>query len=826
MTYGKAGRRRNISNTLLPDEKIRNEDIRTNDLQHSTEIDQRITTRGRTGVARGRISYVRSLRNSSKDPTDNPLSAKSSQPSIALFSRPTFSGVHSAGTKRDYSGKEIYESSTSDDELESLPDSAKWTTVKKQKFPSRHTQDVEGATCDKIGYKPDATNQACATVALLGRPWSLQDTGPGSKECFLGGPQRSSGNRLRQLLQVKDRDSPRTKIHKANSTESTSWKSDSTFQQTHLLQYQNKLAATTLECATEPPVVVSCGTESESATKNNSTRHVSIQQASTFSDRDLTSSYVPSLGTAECRNQPSANTRLMDRLQGDSSKGNGSADHGEDSKISSSRVSTESFTEPSTISSIALSSRNTLKQNSSQKVIRPNTKLSSAAPKITYARQRSYLIEALTDREIMLDLSVSDHFPDGLLSGRDEGGAGFRSAKSLPNPNDYTAGFEDTQNGAIRSIHELREAGSNARVICEAEAILDSIDRSSISPISIQCSAILQLARRLRYRTFCRHFVNHGLENRLLKYAKLCLNPIVSALLLTAFLHMVSCPCQRDTLSEFGGEDIFEFLALQLEGTDDLISTVRSRAHVVSRATQLDIEEYFEKLLTSNIWGPHRPSHIRARTLSLLCLDYIIRNLRRAGARYEIITRTLLERLVDVLLPPGDVPILAPDPNLALDIKLALSTLEWFTTASSSAEIDFGSLWTVQTLRRIAELLPRVLAWSGSPTQNVRTLALQVSVNLTNENQVVCSTFSQSNIIQACLSIVACNFDPVYVEPAGEYRGMFLNDLVLSLGVLINLAEGSETVRGIFLDLTAERVQPVCMLVRLFNTKAQCPFQV
>ena len=823
LTYGKAGRRSSISTTLLPDERIIDEDTLTNNPQHSTETNRRITTSDRRGVARSRISCVRNLRSSSKDPIENPVSEKSSQLSIVSFSGPTLSGVHSAGTKRDYLGKEIHESSISDDELESLPDSAKWTIAKKRKIPFRHSENVEGVTWDKDGHKHDATSQACATLPLLG---NLQDTAPGLENYSLGGFQRSSGNRSGQVLEGKGRASPRTNIHKPISTEAASWKSDSTPQQAHLLQYQNKFAVTTLEYATAPSVVVGRGTEWESAMKNNSPRRVSTQQASTFSQKDLRSSLVPSLGAAGYRNQSSENTRVRDRLQSDSSKSNGSRDYGEDGRISSSRVSTETLTEPSTISSYALSCGNPLEQNSCQKVVPPNIKPSSAALKNTYARQRSYLIEALADSEVMLDLSASDHCPVGLLSGRDERGPGFRNAKSLPNLNNYTEGFEDSQHGAVRSIHELREAGSNARVICEAEALLDGIDRSRTSPISSQCSAILRLARRLGYRTFCRHFVNHGLENRLLKYAKVCLNPIVSALLLTAFLHMVSCPCQRDTLSEFGGKDIFEFLTTQLEGTDDLISILRSRAHVVSRITQLDIEEYCEKLLTSNIWGPHRPSHVTTRTLSLLCLDYIIRNLRRAGARCEIITRTLLERLVDVLLPREGVPTLAPDLNLALDTKLALSTLEWFTTASSSAEADFGSLWTVETLRRIAELLPRVLGWSGSPTEKVRTLALQVSVNLTNENQAVCSTFPQSNIIQACLSIVACNFDLVYVEPAGEYRDMFLNDLVLSLGVLINLAEGSERVREIFLELTAEPYQPVCMLVRLFNAKRQCSFKV
>ena len=821
LTYGKAGRCRNTLTTLLPEEKISEEDIQTNDSQDSKEVKRRLTTSGRTGVPRGRISRAQNLQNSSKDPIDNPVSANCSQLPVVLFPRPRLSGLHGAGTKRDYSGKEIYTSSISDDERESLQCSAKLTTVGKRRNSSRPSQNVEGATWYTDRHTYDVTSQACAILPLLGGPLDLQDSAPGLEDGSLGDSQRFSDNRSGEVLQGKVRNLPRTEVH---STEAASWKSGSTFRQYDLLQHQNKLSVPTLEYTTTFPVAVPRGTESESVTKNNSMRRVGTQQENTLSRTDLRSSLDPLVGTAGYRNQPY--TRLRDRLQGDSSKSNGSTDYVEDGRVNSCRVSTETFTEPSMISGFDLLWEIPFEQKSSQTVVQLKTKSSSAAPKTTYARQRSFRIEALADGEATLDLSISDQYPVGPLSGQDETGAGFRSVKSLPDPKVCAEEFENTQNGAIRSIYELREAGSNARVTVESEALLESIDRSSTSPISLQCSAILQLAKRLRHRTFCSHFVNHGLENRLLKYAKLCLNPIVSGLLLIAFLHMVSCPYQRDRLSEFGGKDIFDFLAIQLERTDDLVSIVQSQAHVVSRSAQLDIEEYCGKLLTSNIWGPYRPSRITARTLSLLCLYYITSNLGRAGARYEMITRALLVRLMDVLLSREGVPTLGPDLNLALDTKLALSTLEWCTMASSSAEADFGSLWTIQTLRKIAELLPRVLGWATSPAERLQTLALQVSVNLTNGNQVVCSTFSQSNIIQACISIVACNFDQVYVEPASEHHDIFLNDLVLSLGVLINLAEESEGAREIFLESTAGLYQPVYMLVRLFNAKVQRPSTV
>lgn len=87
------------------------------------------------------------------------------------------------------------------------------------------------------------------------------------------------------------------------------------------------------------------------------------------------------------------------------------------------------------------------------------------------------------------------------------------SEKNMVNASDDVL---DPQEGAMRSIHELREPGGNTRIVGELEAILDDLDEGIGSSISARRSSLMSLNSKLLEASRFRMLVDQGLEPRLL----------------------------------------------------------------------------------------------------------------------------------------------------------------------------------------------------------------------------------------------------------------------------------------------------------------------
>ncbi|KAL9122274.1 MAG: hypothetical protein Q9187_001170 [Circinaria calcarea] len=414
--------------------------------------------------------------------------------------------------------------------------------------------------------------------------------------------------------------------------------------------------------------------------------------------------------------------------------------------------------------------------------------------KVTYARQRSYL----TEDEINVTATFSKPSNPDLMSNLSSAKTrDIEIASQVQPPQDQYSEMgdsEDGQSGTIRSIHELREAGGNARLAGEMEAILEDIYDIPSAPLSLQRSSLLELAMKLEKSSFRRSFIDRGLEGRLLARIGCSPDTIVNMLLMVSFVYILAEPGLPHTLDSINNQRTVDYLGSYLKLTDDLVLTASSRKSNLSKAKQLDISRLCDSLLGSPVWTSGRPLHVTARNLSLQCLEYLVRHVREAGCASGMLSQNITTALVDIMVPSIPHSISA---GTALELQLAVSILE-STIASRGAANYVETVWTSESTTKIAHLLSIIQTWSGYGFGRLRTSALRLSLNLTNNNLSPCEAFSKPEMINATMAVIISGFHRLSSELPANDQMEVIDNLILALGLLINLAEWSETARMLF----------------------------
>ena len=426
------------------------------------------------------------------------------------------------------------------------------------------------------------------------------------------------------------------------------------------------------------------------------------------------------------------------------------------------------------------------------------SRLQNGGPKITYARQRTFLSnDGLSDTDL-LSMPLSNTSEPQVATGR----AGARTyPPALHTMQGLSEEMDEVPNmpsGAIRSIHELREAGGNARVIGGTEATLDDIDPRNIVPLALKRSGLLDISSKLQQPDFCRRFVDHSLESRLLSHVDSSNDIVSNILLMTALLEIVANSPSPHILSQFISPQVVNFFAQNLDSLDDLSAVIRNRKSNLSKAMQLDMNAFYKSLLASNVWRNGKPAGITGRSVSLQCLDFVVRHLREAGSTADILSQSLVERLINILVVGQDASFSGEDQYLMTDIRAALSILESFTITRSTSPDRNNFPWKSEQVDKLKNFLAMILVCSAASIGITRTLALRLCLNLTNNSPALCKAFSTFEVIDANVSLIKLSFKDLSAGVDGTSQALLLDNLVLSLGLLINLAEWSESTRELF----------------------------
>lgn len=371
----------------------------------------------------------------------------------------------------------------------------------------------------------------------------------------------------------------------------------------------------------------------------------------------------------------------------------------------------------------------------------------------------------------------------------------------------------------MRSIHELRGAGGNVRLISELEAILDDIGDHQPSSTSIRRSKLIDLVTKLEEPSNCRLFVDQGLESRLIADVGLGNDLITNGLRVAALLQLITCSSSESLLAQIGDVRVVRFLIDLLGSDHDILSYARLRGNNVSKATQADLKNLCSALVRSTAWRAGKPSLLSCHVLSLQCLEYLVRQTREAGSLCEVLSAHAIRRIVATSVPPFSELQPQPDENSLICLELATSILE-SCTISNAAECQ-ASLWAGETLERVIGLLPLLALWKGKECGTSRTLTLRLYFNLTNNSPCLCEDFSTPQVISVMFGIVISNFEQLADSTLEIDKAFLLDDLILSLGSLINIADLSKIARQLVMDLRHGSQSYLDILLQLFMNKSK-----
>lgn len=444
--------------------------------------------------------------------------------------------------------------------------------------------------------------------------------------------------------------------------------------------------------------------------------------------------------------------------------------------------------------------------------------------KITYARQRSYLTDNDLDEAAMIGLPVPPEPNNRRAFGRRGLGNRVTKLQSMQSLDEESGDLVDSQVGTMRSIHELREAGGNVRLVSELEAILEDMGDHQPGSTSVRRSRLIDLVTKLEEPANCRLFVDRGLESRLMADVGLGNDLIINGLLVAALLQLMTRSPSTLLLTQVGDARVVRFLIDLLGCDQDILSYARLRKNNMPKTAQTDLKNLCSALMKSTAWRASKPSVLSCHVLSLQCLEYLVRQTREAGSLFEVLSAHAIRRVVATSVPR--FPTLSPKPGeiSLICLELAISILE-SCTIGNAAECQ-ASLWVGETLERVIGLLPLLDLWKGAECGTSRTLTLRLYLNLTNNSPGLCEDFSTPEVISVIFRIVVLRFEQLADSMLEIDKALLLDDLILSLGSLINLADLSNKARQTVMDLHYGSQSYLDILLQLFMSKSKSAAEV
>lgn len=441
--------------------------------------------------------------------------------------------------------------------------------------------------------------------------------------------------------------------------------------------------------------------------------------------------------------------------------------------------------------------------------------------KVTYARQRSFLD----------DLSLAG----GLLGPNDPSAleqldpfiSPPRNARNLAPTRSFAIEEANQDDGTVRSIHELRQAGGNARYRGAVESIFEDIEDPHNS-ISGRCNSFTQLCGKLLDSRLARQFIECGFDKRLLDCFSINLDVVSLALAYCVFGLIFNDRPMPYLFATAAWPKLLDTSLALLDTRDEISAITQAGGSNLSKHVQKSVRDITSKIASTLFDGALLVSSSKLSPcfLALHCLNRTITAFQEKRDTPSSLPTSLLKKLVNLILseiPRSDKPaVLTPDQSSIL--VPGLSILEAHT--ASGAAYQKEQLDTFKLLSDMHSLLRRKYETDTS-SQQVQTLYIRVLLNVTNSNPVLCDEFGPGAIAEQLVEIVLANFGDLSEETLAQENNA-LNTVILALGALINVTEQSEATRAMFLQPRFGNQSFIDRLLRLFSayvesTSKVCP---
>ncbi|KAL2753935.1 hypothetical protein ACRALDRAFT_2035969 [Sodiomyces alcalophilus JCM 7366] len=376
---------------------------------------------------------------------------------------------------------------------------------------------------------------------------------------------------------------------------------------------------------------------------------------------------------------------------------------------------------------------------------------------------------------------------------------------------------ETRPKGGILGLHALRQAGANHRFADELSDLAERI--GSPEPTQLQLrrtrrSALLELGRNLHDKKFVVRFSNHGAKETLFRDIG-AENDVINGFILQSALLVLlansSAPHLLDQLHDDGIADLF---ARQLELDDDIGSISHERSNNLSRHGRTSLSALRSALVQLEVWDAQPPTRLSPKTVALKVLALSCRNISMASR--EIVGR-LEPQLFAVVAEGHDrrQPDDDNDVDVLRNVAMVLSLLQDHSIAAMESESR--TRWTTEYLPLVAPILSTVLALPLAKFGDIRSPALHLALNTTNNNAASAAVFGTGPLVRELASASLACFKELH---ASVDRGRFSTEvhgtLVLLLGILINVSEHCPLTREAFSGEFNSETSPLDMLVSVY----------
>ncbi|KAL2787597.1 wings apart-like protein regulation of heterochromatin-domain-containing protein [Aspergillus keveii] len=410
----------------------------------------------------------------------------------------------------------------------------------------------------------------------------------------------------------------------------------------------------------------------------------------------------------------------------------------------------------------------------------PTRSLSSMlrSSRVTYSRQRSFLNDLI---------GATDSEPPGVSNGArlnsDREAHGLLASHVPPEDEDSNG------NKAVRSIHELRQTGDNARFREIVDSIFEDIE-DQYNSLSGRCCSIADLCHKLHNAVFAHRFSEQGFDERLVNCIAISPNIIWLSLAFSAFRLIVVGGRASRVFAESLWASILDHSPILLDNEDDLLILAREPSQGLSKTAQAAVRGLRPHLLPATM---SRSAPMSPRLLALECIKSALKLLRENGHSVRHAPITFLDTLLS---------------------ELIFSVLENYSIVTGPFDDDH-----CQCLRRLSQLRgPFILA----PRHLMRPTMMsyvRVILNLTNKEPALCESFALPELVSGLVEIVITECSDVSKDPAPNENDA-LNAVILALGTLINLAEKTEKARVMLVQSKNLAVSPLQQLLKQFSGSA------
>lgn len=412
----------------------------------------------------------------------------------------------------------------------------------------------------------------------------------------------------------------------------------------------------------------------------------------------------------------------------------------------------------------------------------------------TYGKERSHLADMVDSLDV---LSNSGSQETSERTASQLGNSSQPSQLNLEMELDDSSGDDAAPGLKLKSIHELRQAGSNDRFDRDLEGLLADIDPSvKTTPKASRLSSCIKLFTKLNQEAFAAFVSDRGLD-RIADWTKTVSDNISKLLLISILWRLI----HTKNTSPIRMRSIFQAVVsgtILITDLGSMLQMSKSRNENLSKRTIRDLEQFEETVLRENLLPAYEGTVIIPTAVVLGTLHDSLRKLIEMGTTTISINKTSYKKIL-MILNEACQPMDEDTLHSRYITKLILSLLHLF---SGPLNDDLGL--SEEEYLDLGDTLSALIDRAKGKHEDLVQSIFHFVIGLCNDRPDICLLLSKSELGTSAMAIINDRFNTLADTAVAnmEVDSVMLDSIILSLTSLSFLAEHDAQVRQRFAHQT------------------------